>query len=107
MIIAEPAVVFDVMDDQGRNFHGTGDKAVYTHRVTATLTNDIMELTGNPAVLAATNLVGRNNIITLDLASHKLTAPGKYKLWGTAPAAATTTLAAAEDQVDKVTRGPS
>ena len=32
MIIAEPAVVFDVVDDQGRTFHGTGDKAVYTHR---------------------------------------------------------------------------
>ena len=43
-------------------------------------------------MLAATNIVGRNNIITLDLANHKLTAPGKYKLWGTAPAVATTTL---------------
>ena len=32
IIIAEPAVVFDVTDDQGRTFHGTGDKAVYTHR---------------------------------------------------------------------------
>ena len=84
MMIAEPAVVFDVMDDQGRNFHGTGEKAVYTHRVTATLTNDIMELTGNPAVLEATNIVGRNKVITLDLASHKLMAPGKYKLRGTA-----------------------
>ena len=103
MIIAEPAVVFDVMDDQGRTFHGTGDKAVYTHRMTATLTNDIMELTGNPAVLEATNLVGRNNIITLDLASHKLTAPGKYKLWAAAPAGARPTLPAAENQVDKVT----
>ena len=87
IIIAEPAVVFDVTDDQGRTFHGTGDKAVYTHRITATLTNDIMELTGNPAVLEATNLVGRNNLITLDLASHKLTAPGKYRLWAAAPAA--------------------
>ena len=55
----------------------------------------MMELTGSPAMLAATNLVGRNNLITLDLASHKLTAPGKYKLWGTAPAVATNTLAAA------------
>ena len=92
IIIAEPAVVFDLVDDQGRNFHGTGEKAVYTHRITATLTNDIMELTGNPAMLEATNLVGRNNVIILDLASHKLLAPGKYKLWGTAPAVATTTL---------------
>jgi len=91
MIIGEPAVAFDLKDDQGRNFHGTGDKAVYTHRTTATQTNDTIELTGKPAVLEATNIVGRNNFMTLDLASHTLTAPGKYRLWGTAPAAATTT----------------
>ena len=90
MMIAEPTVVFDVTDDQGRSFHGTGDKAVYTHRVTPTLTNDIVELTGRPAMIVATNIVGQNNLITLDLANHKLTAPGKYKLWGTAPAVATT-----------------
>ena len=90
MMIAEPAVVFDVIDDQGRSFHGTGEKAVYTHRVMATLTNDFVVLTGSPAMLAATNIVGQNNLITLDLANHKLTAPGKYKLWGTAPAVATT-----------------
>ena len=59
---------------------------------TATLTNDLMVLTGNPAVLEATNLVGRNNIITLDLATHKLTAPGKYILLGSAPAGAITSL---------------
>jgi lipopolysaccharide export system protein LptA len=92
VIIGEPAVVFDVKDDQGRNFHGTGEKVVFTHRVTATLTNDIVVLTGSPAVLEATNMVGRNSLITLDLASHMLTAPGKYKLWGAAPPAATATL---------------
>ena len=91
LVIAEPAVVFDVTDDQGRSFHGTGDKAVYTHRVTATLTNDIMELTGNPAMLEATNLVGRNKLIMLDLANHKVAAPGKYKLWAAAPEGAPTT----------------
>jgi lipopolysaccharide transport protein LptA len=88
VIIAEPAVVFDVTDDQGQSFHGTGQKAVYTHRITATLTNDIMELTGSPATLEATNMVGRNNVITLDLASHKLMASGKYQLLGAAPAGA-------------------
>jgi lipopolysaccharide export system protein LptA len=90
VLIAEPAVVFDVVDDQGRSFHGTGDKAVYTHRITPTMTNDLVELTGSPAMLAATNLVGRNRIITLDLASHRLIAPGRYKLWGTGPAPAAT-----------------
>ena len=91
IIIAEPGVVFDVSDDQGRNIHGTGDKAIYTHRITPTLTNDVMELTGNPAVLAATNFVGRNKVITLDLASHTFVASGKYKLWAAAPAGAPTT----------------
>ena len=91
IIIAEPGVVFDVRDDQGRNIHGTGDKAIYTHRITPTLTNDVMELTGNPAVLAATNFVGRNKVITLDLASHTFVASGKYKLWAAAPAGAPTT----------------
>jgi lipopolysaccharide export system protein LptA len=93
MVIAEPAVVFDVVDDQGRNFHGTGEKAVYTHRTTTTLTNDLMELTGHPAVLEATNVVGRNSIITLDLTTHKLMAPGKYKIVGTLPATAVKALA--------------
>jgi lipopolysaccharide export system protein LptA len=88
MVIAEPAVVFDVLDDEGRNFHGTGDKAVYTHRAITTLTNDMMELSGHPAVLEATNIIGRNNLITLDLTSHKLTAPGKYNIVGTMPASA-------------------
>jgi lipopolysaccharide export system protein LptA len=94
LVIAEPAVVFDVRDDQGRSFHGTGDKAVYTHRVTTALTNDIMELTGNPAMLAATNMVGRNKLIVLDLASHKVVAPGRYKLWAAAPEGAPTTFRA-------------
>ena len=85
MIIAEPSVVFDVVDDQGRSFHGTGQKAVLTHSLTTTYTNDVMKLTGQPAMLETTNVVGRNNIITLDLASHTLTAPGKYNLRGTLP----------------------
>ena len=85
MVIAEPSVVFDIVDDEGRNFHGTGDKAVYTHRATATLTNDLMELTGQPAVVEATNVIGRNALIMLDLTTHKLTAPGKYNIVGTVP----------------------
>jgi lipopolysaccharide export system protein LptA len=94
MVIAEPAVVFDIVDEYGRNFHGTGDKAVYTHRATTTLTNDMMELTGHPAVLESTNnvvgdVVGRNPIIIFDLTTHKLTVPGgKYNLMGTVPATA-------------------
>ena len=89
MMIAEPAVVFDVLDDQGRSFHGTGRKAVYTRRLSATLTNDLMELTGTPATLEATNVVIRNKLIALDLSNHKLTTPGKYRFRGTLPPATT------------------
>jgi len=89
MIIAEPAVVFDLLDDQGRSYHGTGRKAVYTRRLTAVLTNDLMELTGTPAVLEATNIVIRNEVIALDLSNHKLATPGKYNFRGQAPGKAT------------------
>ena len=85
LVIAEPGVVFDVTDDKGRNLHGTGDKSVYTHRVTATYTNDVMDLTGNLAVLEATNMVAWNKVITVDLASHTFVAPGKYRLWSALP----------------------
>jgi len=91
MLIAEPAVVFDVMDDQGRSFHGTGERAVCTRRVTATSTNDLMVLTGNPAVLQSTNYLGRNNILTLDLTSHKVLATGKYFIRGALPPEGTNT----------------
>jgi lipopolysaccharide export system protein LptA len=89
MIIAEPAVVFELLDDQGRSYHGAGRKAVYTRRHTTALTNDLMELTGTPATLEATNIVIRNNVIALDLSNHKLVTPGKYNYHGAAPASAT------------------
>ena len=82
MVIAEPDVVFDLLDDQGRVFHGMGQKAVYTRRVSATVTNDIMELTGNPATLSATNFNGRNNRMVLDLGNHTLFVPGKFHAQG-------------------------
>jgi lipopolysaccharide export system protein LptA len=85
LIIAEPQVVFDVTDQKGQTFHGTGKKVVYTHRVTATLTNDFAELTGTPAMLEATNMVFRNHLIAFDLGSHTIMAPGRSRLRATAP----------------------
>jgi lipopolysaccharide export system protein LptA len=103
MFIAEPEVVFDVLDDQGRNFHGTGKRAVCTRTVSATLTNDLMVLTGNPAMLESTNLLGRNKIITLDLTSHKVTAPGKYYIRVITPAEGTNTFQAPKKRSRKIT----
>lgn len=88
-MIAEPEVAFDMLDEQGTPFHGTGKKAVYTRRLAATLTNDLVELTGAPATVATTNLVIRNDIIVLDVSSHKLATPGKYNFRGPLPVAAT------------------
>jgi hypothetical protein len=91
MLIAEPEVVFDLLDDRGQSFHGTGKRAVCTRRVTAALTNDLMVLTGSPATLESTNLLGRNNILTLDMTSHKVSAPGKYFIRGMLPPEGTNT----------------
>jgi lipopolysaccharide export system protein LptA len=103
MLIAEPEVVFDVLDDQGRNFHGTGKRAVCTRTVSATVTNDLMVLTGNPAMLETTNFIGRNKIITLDLTSHKVTAPGKYYIQHIIPAESTNTFQAPKKRTRKIT----
>ena len=89
MIIAEPDVVFNMLDDQGRAFRGTGQKAVFTRRVSASFTNNLMELTGTPAVLSATNFIGRNNRMTLDLDNHTLVVPGKYQAEGSVPGSST------------------
>ena len=78
--VGEQAVVFDLTDDKGQQVHGTGDKAVYTYNATATATNEIMELTGSPATLTTTNFTDQNHLFILDLANHRLGAPGKSKL---------------------------
>jgi lipopolysaccharide export system protein LptA len=103
MLIAEPEVVFDLLSDQGQNFHGTGKRAVCTRTVSATATNDLMVLTGNPATLVTTNFLGRNNTITLDMTSHKVLAPGKYYIRGTMPAEGTNTFQPPQKRKSKIT----
>jgi len=78
-LVAEQAVVFDLTDDRGGKVHGVGDQAVYTYSASFTATNETMVLTGNPAQLAATNFTGQNNVFVLDLANHRLGAPGRSK----------------------------
>lgn len=78
-VVAEQTVVFDMTDDRGQKVHGTGDKAVYTYGVSGVVTNEMIVLTGNPARLVATNFAGVNSIFILDLANHRLGAPGKSK----------------------------
>jgi len=82
-IFAEEGVVFDLIDADGEKTHGKGDQAVYTYKVAGAVTNDLVELTGSPAMLESANGTNQNRIIILDRAHHQLITPGDYRLYGT------------------------
>ena len=88
-MVAEPAVVFDLLSEPGNPVHGTGERAVYTRRLAAARTNDFIELHGTPAMMASSNLVIRNELIVLDISGRKLATPGKFNFRGPLPAAMT------------------
>ncbi len=83
-ILAEPKVTFDAVNEKGQRISGAGDVAVYTRTVAGGVTNEIVELTGHPATLWATNgLVLANRVLVLDLATGKFVVPpGKYRILG-------------------------
>jgi lipopolysaccharide transport protein LptA len=49
-IVAEQDVVIDAVDNEGKPVHASGDRAVYLYRVINAVTNETVELTGNPRV---------------------------------------------------------
>jgi len=81
-ILAERSVEFDLMDDKGQKIRGTGQKALYTYKVTPDRTNDLLELTGNPVLTMTNGSTFQNSVIMLDRANGKLVAPGKYHILG-------------------------
>ncbi len=89
-MLAERAVVFDLTDDKGQQIHGRCEQAHYTYNRTATWTNDIVELTGDP-ILETTNGKVQNRVIILDRVNHSLVAPGEYKITSVAEAGGTNT----------------
>ena len=82
-IVAAPNVVFELSDEKGQ-LHGTGEKAVYTYAPMTSGTNDLIELTGNPATLESTNGTVENSLIILDRGRNRIITPGKYRIWGIA-----------------------
>jgi len=93
VLAGDGGVVFDMLNDKGQRVNGLGDNVVYTNSVTASLTNDILYLRGNPATLETTNMIFYNTVITLDRSKTLITAPGgSYKVKGTAQAPPTNTL---------------
>jgi len=82
-LIADGGVVFDLRDEKGQKVHGKGDKAVYTYTIHDNVTNDVLNLTGSPALLESTSGTVTNNLIILDRANNTLVARGDYQVRGT------------------------
>lgn len=51
-VVAEHNVVIDTTDAKGQPNRATGDKVVYTYKVEGAVTNELVELTGNPRLEA-------------------------------------------------------
>ena len=58
-ILAEQNVVVDSLDEKGQNSHATAEKLVYTYKVTGGITNEMIELSGNPSPALTNSQVGR------------------------------------------------
>jgi len=80
-VSAEEKVTFDLTDEDGTSAKGSGDRVVYSYGVVGGITNDLMTLYGNPAMLVTTNRAFDNKVIVLDRTNHKLAAPpGGWKM---------------------------
>jgi lipopolysaccharide transport protein LptA len=64
-IVAEQDVVIDAVDNEGKPVHATGERAVYQYHVVHSVTNETVELTGNPRV-EKTGYVATADTITWD-----------------------------------------
>jgi lipopolysaccharide transport protein LptA len=71
--IGETNVVIDLVDDKDQTIHGTGNRLVYTYSVTGTATNELVELSGNPALDTPQGTLS-GDVITLDRLNNKLKA---------------------------------
>ena len=72
-IIAEQNVEFDAVDGRGKRIRGTSQKAVYTWKVTDNITNELVELTGNP-VLNTDQGTLAGDVIVFDRLTGRITA---------------------------------
>lgn len=79
-LVANKRVTFELADEKGQKIHGRGDQAVYSYKVTSAGTNDLLQLTGDPAVLETAQGTNRNKIIVLDRAKQQIITPGDYKI---------------------------
>ncbi len=82
-MVAEQEVEFVMLDQNGQEMHGTGDRSIYSYSVPAAgKTNETLTLIGDPAMLEKTNGIFENSVIVFDRARNKLTARGSYVIHG-------------------------
>ena len=79
-LLAETNVVIDFLDEKtGQKIHATGQKAVYNYSVAGITTNQVLELTGNPAVETAKPAGWMTaDVITVDRAQGRIWGVGNH-----------------------------
>ncbi len=79
-IVAEQNVVIDAAAEsaEGEPTHASGDRAVYTYQADNKMTNEVIELTGNPVVERS---IGRMtaDLVTLDRGSGRIRGLGNHR----------------------------
>jgi lipopolysaccharide transport protein LptA len=76
-IVAETNVVIEGVDDKGRPLHATSDEAIYTYKVVGSVTNETIELVGNPVVSSAM-FSGTADTIVWDRINNSIHTTGQH-----------------------------
>ena len=102
IVTAEQGVAFDLKDEHDQSMHGAGDKAIYTVRRAGNITNDVLRLIGNPALVQTSNTVGTASVLLLNRATGELVAPnGDYRIQGTGPSFGSNTFVLPKPKISK------
>jgi lipopolysaccharide transport protein LptA len=81
-IIAERNVVIDATDAKGQTNRATGDRVIYTHKVEGSVTNEVVELTGNPRLEAPQGAL-TGDMIVWDKANNRVRATNQKMIINT------------------------
>jgi len=81
-IIAEQNVVIDAIDGKGQTNRAMGDRVIYTHKVEGSVTNEVIELTGNPRLEAPQGALTGDTIVW-DKANNRVRATNQKMIFNT------------------------
>jgi lipopolysaccharide transport protein LptA len=81
-IVAEQNVVIDAIDAKGHTNRASGDKVVYTCKVEGSVTNEVIELIGNPRLEAPQGTL-TGDLIVWDKANNRVRATNQKMMFRT------------------------